>query len=245
MMNNHNHMTTLQPIPQFLDACCAIGLEISQHELDQLSAYLYLLLETNKQFNLTAIKDPDIAWLRHILDSLSLLPFISDTKTVIDIGSGGGLPGIPLAITLPNIQFTLLEATTKKTRFLQSVADQLNLTNITVINDRAETLGQNPTFRQHFDAAVSRAIGKLNVSLELMLPLIRPNHSAFAMKGKNVESELDNCADALMKLGNAHIEIYHALPNIEDDAIIAQITKTESTPPQYPRLPGIPKQSPL
>src|SRR5687768_106667 len=115
----------MPPPPQFTAACETVGIEIMPAEIEQLGRYLDLLLETNKKFNLTGVRDPDEAWMRHILDSLSLIPHINEGKTLIDIGSGGGLPGIPIAITQPQLSVTLLEATGKKANFLRTAATDL------------------------------------------------------------------------------------------------------------------------
>ncbi|MFA7237150.1 MAG: 16S rRNA (guanine(527)-N(7))-methyltransferase RsmG [Phycisphaeraceae bacterium] len=239
-------MTSTPPTPRFLQSCQALGLSLSPAELDQLARYLDLLLETNKQFNLTAIKDPEQAWLRHILDSLSLLSHLpTSTSGGIDVGSGGGLPGIPLAICLPNIHFTLLEATGKKARFLQSVIDDLKLPNVRVIHERAETLGQHQNHRQQYDFAVARAVGPLRVLLELTLPFVKVGGKLLAMKGVKAEAELADATDAVMLLGGGEFECFEAMPGLDDEAVIIQIAKADQTPKKYPRLPGEPKLHPL
>ncbi len=229
----------------FHDACSTLGLQLSPDEIAQLGAYLEFLLETNKQFNLTAIREPDQAWMRHVLDSLSLLPHLGEVESVVDVGSGGGLPGVPLAIVQPERCFTLLEATGKKAKFLQGVATLLGSTNIQVINDRAETVGQNKQHRQRYDLAVARAVGPMRVLLELTLPLVKVGGRVLAMKGKQVEAELRDAGDALMALGAGQIELYEGLPGLADDAVIVEITKQENTPREYPRRPGEPKTNPL
>ncbi len=130
-------------VPATLQRC---GVTLDDEQLGLLARYLNMLLETNQRVNLTAVREPDAAWRRLILDSLTLVPGLeplSAEATLIDIGSGGGLPGIPLAIARPDLRFTLLEATGKKTRFLQQCVDELPLKNTTVLNDRAEPVGQN------------------------------------------------------------------------------------------------------
>lgn len=233
------------PPESFTHHCKTLGYELSGDEILQMGRYIHLLLETNKQFNLTAIKDPDEAWMRHVLDSLSLLPFIGEVASVIDVGSGGGLPGIPMAITQPNVAVTLLEATGKKAKFLQQVAQELGLKNVRVVSDRAETAGQDKKYRQQFDLAIARAVGPLNVMLEYTLPLVKVGGRVLAMKGSKAEGELEEAGDAIMTLGGGEVHVYDALPGVVDDAVIVEIHKAQPTPKQYPRLPGMPKMEPL
>jgi len=235
----------LLPPTQFVERCAAVGLQLSPDEIAQLGRYLKQLLDTNQQFNLTAIRDADTAWQRHVLESLSLLPHLDDAGSVVDVGSGGGAPGLPLAITLPDCQITLIEATGKKVRFLTDTAEALALTNVTVLADRAETLGQQGAHRERYDIAVARAVGPMRVLLELTLPLVRVGGRMLALKGESVEEELRDAGDALMTLGGGDVELYEALPGLSDPAVIVAVTKTDATPADYPRRPGLPKQEPL
>jgi 16S rRNA (guanine527-N7)-methyltransferase len=238
-------MSKLSPPASFNESCAALGIELSPAEVQQLGRYLHLLLETNKQFNLTGITDPAEAWMRHVLDSLTLLPHLEGVTTMIDIGSGGGLPGIPVAITKPELQVTLVEATGKKARFLGTVAGDLGLRNVKVITDRAETIGQQKQLREKFDVATCRAVGPMNVLLELTLPLVKVGGKLLAMKGAKVEEEMKDAGDALMLLGGGEVEFYVAMPGLQEDAVIVEVKKEQATPAKYPRLPGTPKQDPL
>lgn len=234
------------PIPAWFDESCQqIGLELSPDERDGLARFLEMLLETNQRFNLTAIKEPDAAWRRHIFESIALLPMLEGVARVIDVGSGGGLPGLPLAIIMPDVQFALLEATGKKARFLQESVTALGLSNVTILNDRAENLGQSSAHRQAYDVATARAVGPMNVLAELTMPFVRIDGRVLAVKGARFAEELDEAADAFMKLGGAAIEIYEHLPGMEDDSVVIELTKLEQTPKIYPRSPGTPKHDPL
>ena len=124
----------------FIESAEAMGLAFDAGDLDRLRGYLSILYEANRQMNLTAVRQPEEAWTRHILDSLSLFPILAsvESSTIIDVGSGGGLPGIPLAIVKPESRFVLLEATGKKAAFLQTVVDRLSLENVRVVSQRAE-----------------------------------------------------------------------------------------------------------
>ena len=238
-------MSLLKPTTEFLRACEAVDLELAEDELTLLGEYLHRMLEANKQFNLTAVRDPDQAWMRHILDSLSLIPFLDGVGTLIDVGSGAGLPGVPLAIARPEMSVTILESTGKKARFVRETADAMGLGNVTVVNERAETAGRDERHRERYDAAVARAIGPMNVLLELTLPLVNVGGRVLAMKGKRAEAELREIGDALMTLGGGEVAVYETLPGIEPEAVAVEVQKAHPTPPPYPRRPGVPKQEPL
>lgn len=233
------------PPPGFFETCAAIDVPVSREQAQMLGRYLHLLLETNKQFNLTAIREPYQAWHRHIIDSLSVVTLLEGVGTLIDVGSGGGLPGVPVAIMRPQIQVTLLEATGKKARFLQTVADELKLANVRIVNERAEAVGQDAQHRQIYDAAVCRAVGPLNVLLELTLPLVKVGGRVLAMKGRQLEAELEASLDAISVLGGGEFRVIEALPEVNEEAVIVEVEKVEPTPRAYPRRPGVPKTEPL
>jgi 16S rRNA (guanine527-N7)-methyltransferase len=207
-----------------------------------LRRFVERLLETNRSFNLTAITDPTEAWDKHVLDSLSLLPDLRELAAgsqVIDVGSGGGLPALPLAIALPALQFTLLEATAKKARFLEETARELGLGNVRVVCDRAESFGQGPE-REHFDCATSRAVSRLPVLLELTVPLLRVGGLSLAIKGEQAPVEVTEAKNALQLL-KAKLEGTRRTPT----GVVVKIRKTGPTAKKYPRRPGEPKRAPL
>ncbi|MAX23654.1 MAG: 16S rRNA (guanine(527)-N(7))-methyltransferase RsmG [Phycisphaeraceae bacterium] len=238
------------PIPEFVPQHLqAIGVEVTDDQLQRLAAYPYLMLETNKQFNLTAIREPEEAWKRHIIDSLTLVPGLiewPENSKLVDVGTGGGLPGIPIAIAIPKLKVTLLETTGKKANFCKHAAEVLGLNNVVVINNRAETIGQNKLYREQFDMAVSRAVGPMRILLEFMLPLVKVGGWMYALKGPALEQELADAGDALAKLGAGEIVAVEAYPDeFENHSVVVGIEKADRTPKTYPRLPGIPKQQPL
>ena len=236
-------MQPLRPTSDFLAASAQIGIEFDDGDLEKLGRYLALLLETNKSFNLTAIKDADEAWMRHVYDSLTLLPYVHEAqpKRVIDVGSGGGLPGIPLAITVPQATFTLLEATAKKARFLQDVCAELGLDHVDVINERAETSGRDREHhREQYDLVLSRAVGRLCVLLELTVPLATVGGLVVAVKGEQAAVEVEEARDALHKLHASVIDQHRT-----ETGTVVIIEKQRRTPKMYPRLPGEPKRNPL
>lgn len=226
------------------------GISLAPPALQNLARYLDFLLNYNQRVNLTAVRDRKLAWRRLILDSLTLLPHLADSPDgarLIDVGSGGGVPGIPIAIARPGFHVTLLETTGKKAKFLQLCVDQLPLASTRVIQGRAETLGQDPQHRQQYNAALCRGVGPMNRILEYTLPLLRVGGRFLTIKGaSDIEKELEDASDALTILGAGHVEVLEAYPpDVDPDSVIVRVTKDRPTPKAYPRQPGTPEQSPL
>ncbi len=226
-----------------------LGLALSDVQRVQLARYLDVLLDANKRFNLTAIRDRQQAWHGLVLDSLTLrigLEGLPPAVKMIDVGSGGGVPGIPMAIVDPKLQVTLLEATGKKARFLEQCVTHLSLPSVHVVQGRAENVGHDPVHRQQHDVAVCRAVGPMNRVLEYMLPLVRVGGRVLAMKGPKVLHELDEAGDALLILGAGRLQVLEAYPEgSNQDRVIVSVFKERPTPKTYPRQPGVPKRSPL
>lgn len=153
-------------------------LSISEEKQQQLIEYVNLLNKWNAVYNLTALRQDEQIISRHILDSLSVLPFLTNIKTIIDIGSGGGMPGIPIAIAIPEVEITLLDSNSKKTSFLQQAIIELKLNNVTVKNERAEAF-----YEQKFDAVISRAFAELSSFTQLTCHMLNENSVWIAMKG--------------------------------------------------------------
>jgi 16S rRNA (guanine527-N7)-methyltransferase len=160
-------------------------------------------------------------------------------RSVVDVGSGGGLPALPLAIALPNLSFTLLESIGKKARFLSEVSQQLKLTHVSVVEERAETFGQDAG-RERFDVATSRAVSRLPVLLELTLPLVRVGGQSFALKGEQAQLEVQESQRALSLLGG-EVSGLRRTPT----GTVITIRKVRATPDKYPRRAGEPKRAPL
>lgn len=243
-------MSVQEVIPDFVYADMeTLGFELPEVLLEKLARYLDHLLETNQRMNLTAIRDRDVAWRRMIIDSLTLLPGLEDLEAgtrCIDVGTGGGLPGIPVAIARPDLSITLLEATGKKVRFLEETIELLGLENVKAIQGRAETLGQDADHRQRYEVAMNRAVGPMAVVLELSLPLVKTGGRMLAMKGPKLEEELMASGDALAVLGAGELQVVEAYPaGFENDLVIAIVEKERATPREYPREPGVPKQQPI
>jgi 16S rRNA (guanine527-N7)-methyltransferase len=208
----------------------------SQHAL--LHRYLDLLLEANQTMNLTRITDRAEAEVLHIADALTLLPYLPrEPHRLVDIGSGGGVPGIPLAIVRPDVQVLLVESTQKKAAFLQRTAVALGLSNLQVSSQRAEDLGRGER-RESFDVATARAIGALNLLVEWCLPLVKKGGKLLAMKGAKIAVELPAAEKAIQLLsGGAPVIHPVQLPGAENHVIV-EIPKIGRTNPRYPRPPS-------
>ncbi len=247
-------LTPPAPTPDVLTAAASLGIEFEPGELDHLGTFLALLLDANTRTNLTAIKDPADAWTRHVLDALTLLPMLADLPEgarIIDIGSGGGLPAIPLAIVSPHLRFTLLEATGKKCDFLRHAIAELQLSNAGVLQSRAEAAGQDRGTRQPdgsrtgatreaFDAATARAVGPLAVIAELTIPLVKVGGLVVLVKGQRADEELAAAREALQLLGAAHAGTIDT-----PTGRVVVLEKLRPTPRTYPRRDGEPKRTPL
>ena len=235
-------MNVPDPPASVIEEARAYGLALEGDLLLALRGYLDALLETNRVFNLTAVTDPLEAWRRHVLDSLSLVPQLRERPEltgVIEVGSGGGLPALPLAIALPERRFTLLEATGKKARFLADVARTLGLSNVEVVAERAE-LFAHAEGRERFDLVTSRAVSRLSVLCELTLPFLRVGGLSLALKGEQAELEIQEAARALALLGGRVSKVVRT-----STGTIVAIDKHAATPGKYPRRPGEPKRAPL
>lgn len=221
------------------------GRTLTDRQLAQLEQYLDLLLEANRLMNLTRIADPSQAAVGHVADALTLLPMIPQpTASLADVGSGGGVPGLVLAIALPETLVTLVESTRKKAAFLETAAGKLGLANVRVLPQRAEEVAHSPQ-RESFDVVTARAVGELVFLVEWCLPLVRKGGVLLAMKGQKVAEELQSAAHAIAMLAGGEPVVHPVqLPGAEHHVIV-QIPKLGVCRPQYPRLPSIAKGKPL
>lgn len=224
------------------------GLDLSAQQVAAFETYAAELAEWNEKINLTAITEPDAVRVRHFLDSLSLVTVcpMRDGLRLIDVGTGAGLPGLPLAILYPQIHVTLLEATGKKVTFLDHMVQVLGLDNVQTVKARAEEAGQDAAHRARYDVVVARAVARMPVLVEYLLPLAKVGGLCIAMKGVTAQTETDDAARALGLLGGRVHRIESvALPDVDDPHYLVVIEKTDPTPKAYPRKPGIPAKSPL
>lgn len=228
-----------------LEGIKKIGLDYTEEKVDNLIKYLNLLIEYNSHTNLTAIRDEKGIVEKHFLDSLLLQNLIkAGTKKAIDIGTGAGFPGMVLAIFNPEIEFTLMDSIGKKTKFLQQVKENLNLSNVTVVTSRAEDYITDEN-RESYDLGVCRGVSKLSTILEYILPFLKVNGEFLSQKMEGTGEE-DEASNALSILKGKINNIYELnLPFSNDPRIVIRIEKTESNDKKYPRRAGIPLKRPL
>lgn len=238
---------------------------VNPSQIEKLEAFGDVLLAANRKMNLTALRTREDIIVRHLVDGLGLVPAVDLRKpsTVVDVGSGAGLPGLILAVCRPNLRVTLVEASKKKVAFQERAIGELGLSNARSIWARAEDLGQDKSHREQYDVACARAVAELRVLLELTLPLLRVGGVLLAQKSvENLKStpELLDARKALNVLGGSAAltelawteeELSQHVQTVSDGdsrdrfrAVIA-VNKIAPTPPKYPRRPGIPKKLPI
>ena len=201
---------------------------------DNLLRYSEILREKNKVMNLTAITDPTEIVTRHFLDCAALAPYMPQDGRVLDVGTGAGFPGMPLAILCPQTEFVLLDALRKRIDFLNEVIAELGLTNVTAVHARAEDYARDN--RGTFDLAVSRAVADLRVLSELALPMVKVGGAFLAMKAEDCTEEVETAANARTVLGAPDAEVLHyTVPFDEVSRAIVCLQKTQETPEKYPR----------
>jgi 16S rRNA (guanine527-N7)-methyltransferase len=247
---------SLSPPAGWVERVDALGVSFAPGELEKLGTYLGLLLDANTRMNLTAIRDANDAWEKHIFDALTIVPVLAELpeggvgSEVVDVGTGGGIPGLVLACVIPQARFTLVDATGKKCEFVREAAATLGLTNVTVLQDRAERMGQDRGektgsgrvggHRGHYDAVVSRAVGRLATLLELTVPLAKVGGLIVLTKGQKADEELAEAKQTLHMLHAAHAGTVDT-----PTGRLVVIEKLRDTPKMYPRGDGEPKRSPL
>ena len=218
------------------------GIKLTEKQAERFEKYYDLLIFYNSKFNITAITEKEEVIKKHFIDSVLGVDKIKGTK-LIDVGSGGGFPAIPIKIMKEEIHLTMLEATGKKCEFLKTVVSELGLSNVAVINDRAETLAKNPLFRENFDVCTARAVARLNTLSEYCMPFVKVGGTFVSYKG-DAEQEVIEAENAIKTLGGKIVDKYFYLL---DDAKRALITveKIKQTPQKYPRGNGKERKNPL
>ena len=224
-------MTGRELLAQGLEA---IAPQIYTQTVDKFLQFSDLLLEKNKVMNLTAVTDPDEVISRHFLDCAVLAPRMISGERVIDVGTGAGFPGLPLAILCPDTRFVLLDALRKRIDFLNETIEVLGLGNVTAVHARAEEYAKE--HRAAFDGAVSRAVADLRVLAELTLPLVRTGGVFYAMKADDCADEVAAAAEAVRILGGAPAETErYTVPVSGIPRALVNIGKQADTPDKYPR----------
>ncbi|RLC95262.1 MAG: 16S rRNA (guanine(527)-N(7))-methyltransferase RsmG [Chloroflexi bacterium] len=228
-----------------------LGIVLSKEQTDRFQLYYEELVAWNRRMNLTAITEFEEVQVKHFLDSLTVVPALGEIlgseggMDLLDVGTGAGLPGIPIKLVVPQIRLVLLESVTKKTGFLKHVSDRLGLENVEVLTDRAEELAHQPEHREAFDAVVSRAVSRLPTVAELSLPFCRLGGLFIAQKKGAIEDEVDQAARAIKLLGGRLREIRPVASDFLTERSLVIVEKVSSSPQRYPRRPGIPAKRPL
>lgn len=233
-------------INTLLEGVVDLGIELNNEQKEQFIKYKDLLKEWNEKINITAITDDKEIDIKHFLDSLTPLNYFIGKKKVIDVGTGGGFPGLPLKILNNDLEVTLLDSLNKRIIFLNEVIKTLGLNGILAIHGRAEELGRTQKYREQYDICVSRAVASLNTLSEYCLPFVKVGGYFISMKGSNIEDELKESEKAINMLGGKIIKkniIILPKSDIEHSLII--IEKINETPTKYPRAGGKPKKNPL
>lgn len=225
-----------------------LGIDINEDKINSFILYKELLKEWNKKINITSITDDEEIDIKHFIDSITPLTtdlFRKDIK-MIDIGTGGGFPGVPLKIINEDMEVVLLDSLKKRIIFLNEIIDKLDLKNIISIHGRAEELGRDKSYREKYDIAISRAVASLNTLSEYCLPFVKVGGFFISMKGSDVDEELKEAEKSIRILGGKLKEkkvIKLPLSDITHSLII--IEKIKETPTKYPRAGGKPKKNPL
>lgn len=237
-------------IQEFSDLMIDYGKEMNivftEEQLQKFYQYMNLLIEWNEKINLTAIVEPKEIILKHFIDSLTIIKYIEHDKTVIDIGTGAGFPGIPIKIVRPDLKVTLLDSLNKRINFLNEVIKSLELENISVVHARIEEYAKNKHYRENYDIATSRAVANLTTLSEYMLPMVKVKGMAICMKGSDVNEEISKSKNSINILGGEISKIEEfILPKSDYKRNLILIEKARQTPGKYPRKPGIPSKEPL
>lgn len=225
-----------------------LQVSLTNEQFQQFLLYYEMLVEKNKVMNLTAITEYEDVVEKHFLDSLSLVKAVSldGKKTILDLGTGAGFPGIPLKIAFPNLKIVLMDSLNKRIVFLNEVISRLELKDIRAVHGRAEEMGRNQEYREKFDLCVSRAVANLSSLSEYCIPFVKKGGNFISYKSGDVKEELDQARKAMNVLGGNLKEVLKfQLPNTEMGRSLIIVDKIKSTPRAYPRKAGTPSRDPI
>lgn len=231
---------------KFMEKLACINMQLPESKIRDFFTYMELLIEWNEKINLTAIVEMDDVIDKHFIDSLTISQYIEENKTIIDVGTGAGFPGIPLKIARDDLKIDLLDSLNKRINFLNEIINKLELKNIKATHSRAEDESNKKEKRESYDIAVSRAVANLPVLLEYLLPFVKLGGKCICMKGINIDEEVNNSKKALKELGGEIEEIKKIqLPNTDATRNIIIIRKIANTPKKYPRKAGTASKNPI
>lgn len=222
------------------------GIELSERQIEMFNAYYESLVMKNKVMNLTAITEYEDVVRKHFIDSLMIAKTLDmkSIKTVCDIGTGAGFPGIPLKITYPHIHLTLVDSVHKRINFLSEIVDQLELSDVELVHSRTEDLAKKTDYRAKFDLVTARAVAAMSVLSEYCLPYVKTGKYFAAYKSGNIEDELKSAENALIILGGKVDKVVpFDLYDMKRSIIL--VKKIKETPKEYPRKAGLPSKKPL
>ncbi|MEE1114294.1 MAG: 16S rRNA (guanine(527)-N(7))-methyltransferase RsmG [Eubacterium sp.] len=225
-----------------------LGITLTDEQIDKFLLYYEMLVEKNKVMNLTAITEYEDVITKHFLDSLSIIKAmdLSKVKNLIDVGTGAGFPGVPIAIAFPNVQITLLDSLRKRVNFLEEVKAALKLDNVSCFQGRAEDFGRDPKYRGKYEIVVSRAVANLSPLTEYDLPFAAIGGAFVAYKSGNVDEELETAGKAISTIGGkAEAPVRFNLAGTDMERTLVTIRKIKNTPKTYPRKAGTPVKQPL
>ena len=223
-----------------------LNLTLTEEQIEKFYNYMNLLIEWNKKINLTAIIEPKEIILKHFIDSLTILKYIKNNETIIDVGTGAGFPGIPLKIVRDDLKITLADSLNKRINFLNEVISKLDLKNIDAIHTRAEELGKNKKYREKFDIATSRAVANMSTLSEYLIPFVKVKGRCICMKSSDIDTELENAKNAINILGcKIESKDKFNLPNSDLGRSVIILRKVKNTPSKFPRKAGTPAKEPI
>lgn len=226
----------------------AMGLVLEDYQIRQFCRFEEMLLETNKVMNLTAITDPGEVAVKHMADSLSCYDerYFPKDASLLDLGTGAGFPGIPLAIFRPDLTVTFFDSLQKRLNFLNEVCRETGLRKVAFLHGRAEEMAHQEAYREQFDLVTSRAVARLSILCEWALPYVRKNGLFIALKGAQYEEEIKEASNALRILGGTLEEVRPVmLPGLSDKRAVLYIRKSGTSPAKYPRKPKMAAKHPL
>lgn len=233
---------------QLIDALTQLNIEATPELLEKFEGYMDAVLEWNEHVNLTAIKDREEFVQKHFVDSILCYgrSEMDKAEKVLDLGTGAGFPGVPLALIYPEKKFLLVDSLNKRLKIITEICGKLGITNVEVLHGRAEEIGRMKDYREAFDVCVSRAVANFATLSEYCLPLVKKGGSFLAYKGPDAEDEIKLSGRAVGMLGGEIAEIFRPkLAGFEFDHNIVIVKKTKNTPAKYPRKPGTPAKEPL